>query len=62
MHITVGLLLDPLRWMCLSVSSLLTSSGVLDEADCESGGGSEQGHDEDAEDVTEDVGVCTGVH
>ena len=47
--------------LCLSVSSLLTSSGVLDEADCESGGGSEQGHGEDAEDVTEDVGVCTGV-
>ena len=40
----------------------LTSSGVLDEGDCESGGGSEQGHGEDAEDVTEDVGVCTGVH
>ena len=40
----------------------LTSSGVLDEADCESGGGSEQGHGEDAiEDVTEDVGVCTAV-
>ena len=46
----------------LSMSSLLTSSGVLDKADCESGGGSEQGHGEDAiEDVTEDVGVCTGV-
>ena len=35
------------------MSSLLTSSGVLDEADCESGGGSEQGHGEDAEDAIE---------